>query len=407
MTYKRIWLVTELFYPEETAVAYIFTRIANHLSKSYKVSVICGPEYYDSNKDKFVDDIHVSKAIEIHRIKSLDLDKNLLFQRSIKLIILSLRIGSMMFRKISKGETVILSTNPAPLLIVARVIKYFKNFQLHILVHDVFPENTIPAKIFKNNKVVIFRILKYFFDKAYSCADHLIVIGRDMKEIISTKVNGSKTFPVISVVTNWSNPEKFKLIARKFDPNRIILQYAGNLGRVQGLEEILKAFRLSNNKNLCFNIRGSGALYSVIENIIKNSNSGNINLNGSFSRNDENEILADCDIGIVSLVDGMFGLGVPSKSYHLLSAGKPILYIGVPETEISCMVLENEIGWSLDIRNQIGMIEFFKNLSSIDSNTLMFMGQKARLLAENKYSEIRVLELLQLKIESVKTIGKN
>ena len=46
MERKKIWIVTELFYPEETAVAFIFTRIANYLSQSYKVCVICGPEYY-------------------------------------------------------------------------------------------------------------------------------------------------------------------------------------------------------------------------------------------------------------------------------------------------------------------------------------------------------------------------
>ena len=60
---KKIWIVTELFYPEETAVAYIFTRIANYLSSSYNVSVICGPEFYDNNKKEFVDCLLISNEI--------------------------------------------------------------------------------------------------------------------------------------------------------------------------------------------------------------------------------------------------------------------------------------------------------------------------------------------------------
>lgn len=402
MMRRRIWIVTELFYPEETAVAFIFTRIAQHLSKSYRVCVICGPEFYDTKKKTFIDKIELSGDIEIFRTKSLNLDKNLLIQRTIKITILSIRMGRLMCKYISKEDIVVLATNPALLLLFVRFIKYFKKFQLHILVHDVFPENAIPAKIFKNSKSVIYKILKFLFDRAYSSGDHLIVIGRDMKLVISNKINSSKDHPSISVVPNWSNPEVFSFINIEHkNANIINLQYAGNIGRVQGLKEILDAFRLSGNKHLCLNIRGTGALYSYIENYIIDFKLENISLNGGFSRNEENEILANCDIGIVSLSEGMFGLGVPSKSYHLLSAGKPILYIGEPDTEISKLVLEKEIGWSLDIRNQNEMIEFFKNLNSIDKDIYLKMGMKARALAEKEYSEPIILELFQSKIEAI------
>lgn len=399
---NKIWIVTELFYPEETAVAYIFTRIANYLSKSYKVSVICGPEFYDNNKRKFIDEVGISDAIEIFRIKSFSLDKNSLFQRTFKIMILSVQIGILMCKKISKGETVLLATNPSFLLLFVRFIKYFKKIKLHILVHDVFPENAIPARIFKNEKVVAFRIIKFLFDRAYACADHLIVIGRDMKEIMFNKVSHSKTRPSISIVPNWTNPEKFTVITNLTGGvDKLVLQYAGNIGRVQGLLELLDAFRICNNKNLYLILRGTGACYSDIENYIKEYKLENVDLKGSFSRNEENEILTNCDIGIVSLSKGMYGLGVPSKAYHLSSAGKPILYIGEPGTEISDMVLENDIGWSLDIKNQKKLIEFFRNLSSIDRYLLIKMGNKARLLAERDYNESTVLKLLQLKIESV------
>jgi len=403
MDKKNIWIVTELFYPEETAVAYIFTRIANYLSNSYQVKVICGPEFYDNNKKEFFDDLNISKGIEIFRTKSPNLNKNSLIQRTIKITIISLRMGLLMCRKIPKGEKVLLATNPAPLLLLVRIIQSYKKFQLHILVHDVFPENTIPAKIFKNDKSIVFKIIKHLFDKAYSCADHLIVIGRDMKEIISTKVNRFKTPPSISVVTNWSNPGKASLEnCNTNKTNKIILQYAGNIGRVQGIAELLDAFRLSNNEGLCLNFRGTGALHLFIENYIVKYNLENIYLDSGFSRNEESEILANCDIGIVSLSKGMYGLGVPSKSYHLLSAGKPILFIGEPNTEISLMVSENEIGWSLDVSNQNELIEFFNHLSLIDSGKLIEMGRKARQLANIQYNEPNILKLLQTKIESIK-----
>jgi hypothetical protein len=402
MTEKKIWIVTELFYPEETAVAFIFTRIANYLSNNYKVCVICGPEFYDYDKKQFTDVIGISNEIEIYRIKSFNFDKNSLLQRSLKILILSLQMGVLMCKKISKGETVILSTNPAPLLLSVRLIKLFKKNHIHILVHDVFPENAIPAKVFKDNKAITFKVIKFLFDRAYSSADHIIVIGRDMKNIIYNKISHFKNKPPISIVPNWSNPEKHSLVNYSLKKeNKLILQYAGNIGRVQGIMEILEAFRLSKNKGIFLSLHGTGALYSHIENYLKKFNLGNIELKGGFSRNEEIEILANCDIGIVSLSEGMFGLGVPSKAYHLLSAGKPILYIGEPNTEIYYMVLEKSIGWVLDIRNQAELIEFFDNISSIESDTLMDMGNRARILAEYEYSEPTILKLLQSKIESI------
>ncbi len=403
MKIRKIWIVTELFYPEETAVAYIFTRIADYLSKDYDVSVICGPEFYDIHKKTFIDSFIFSNHIEIYRIKSLNLNKNSLIQRTIKLISISFKLGYLMCKKIPENGLVILSTNPAPLLLLVSVIKYFRKFRLHILVHDVFPENTIPAKIFKNSKSFIFRTLKFFFDKAYSRADHLIVIGCDMKEIISKKVSPFKKQPLISIVPNWSHSTITPIINDNQGRKKMIkLQYAGNIGRVEGLIEVVDAFRLSNGKDLILNLRGTGALTVYFQNYISKFKCNNIFFSGGYSRNEENEILADCDIGIVSLSAGMFGLGVPSKTYNLLSAGKPILYIGEPGTEISKLVLENEIGWSLDIGDQNSLIEFFGNLNCIDRDVLVEMGKKARSLAENEYNESKILRLFQSKIELIK-----
>ncbi len=400
MKNNTIWIVTELFYPEETAVAFIFTRIANYLSKKYKVCVICGPEFYDNHKKDFIDRIDISPDIEVFRIKSFPLDKNSILQRTIKTGHLSLSMGFLMLRKISKGEAVLLGTTPSFLLLFVRYLKVFRRFRLHILVHDVFPENALPARIFKNEKAITFRIFKFLYDRAYSSADHLIVIGRDMKEVIIGKINSSKRKPKISIVPNWTNPEKVKPDSRSASNHNIVLQYAGNVGRVQGIMEILIAFKASNCKNVILKIRGTGAYFHEVKKYIDNSELSNVFLEGGFSRNEEYEILKNCDIGIVSLSYGMYGLGVPSKTYHLLSAGKPILYIGEPDTEVACIVKEKEIGWAIDIRRQDDIIEFFNNINLMDRNTLKNMGERARSLAHD-YSEDKILGLLQAEIESI------
>jgi glycosyltransferase involved in cell wall biosynthesis len=100
------------------------------------------------------------------------------------------------------------------LLLLIGLFKKFKQFQLHIPVHDVFHENTIPAGIFKNNKSILYKFIKTIFDKAYSQADHLIVLGRDMKDIIYKKVNRFHKNNLISIIPNWVDTSKIMPLSR-------------------------------------------------------------------------------------------------------------------------------------------------------------------------------------------------
>ena len=73
---KRLWIVSEFFYPDETATAYILTNIANALSEKYEVHVICGPK-----SSRIASVSHLKESIKIHRVRSFNLSKDKLFTR--------------------------------------------------------------------------------------------------------------------------------------------------------------------------------------------------------------------------------------------------------------------------------------------------------------------------------------
>ena len=88
-----------------------------------------------------------------------------------------------------KKENLLIITNPAPFIILAAILTKIKKANLKILVHDVFPENTISAGIFKSKKSLGYRFLQIIFSKAYSTAQKIIVCGRDMQDIFHKKIN--------------------------------------------------------------------------------------------------------------------------------------------------------------------------------------------------------------------------
>src|SRR5690606_28740639 len=90
-------------------------------------------------------------------------------------------------------------TNPFLLVVTLAIIRVFKKFDYVLLVHDVFPENALPAGM-TNPEGLVYKISKSVYDWAYAKADRLVVLGRDMQQVVNQKVNRSKE---VVVVENW------------------------------------------------------------------------------------------------------------------------------------------------------------------------------------------------------------
>jgi len=395
----KLWIVTEIFYPDQTSTAYILSKIANKMTEKYEVHVITTDTLYQKNSKISENYFKLEEAIEVVRIKSGSLNKNSLIQRSIRLFILSNLLYNELKRRVSSNEKVFIVTNPAPLLLKCANLKKKKNILLNILIHDVFPENTIPAGIIRSRNSFLFKLLSCRFNKAYGMADKLIVLGRDMKEVVEQKVLKSKHRPAITIIENWGDVDniipfvnKPELLDNRHQNGFLTIQYAGNIGRVQGLDSFLELFSYSNNKQLVLDLWGDGALTGSLKELVdtKGLNS-RVNFYGNYSRDEQNIVLNSMDIALVTLSDGMFGLGVPSKTYNILSAGKPILFIGDLNSEVALLIREESIGFCFSSYDKKGIIDFLNGLTPSYFPQLAEMGNRARIVAENKYSENSIL----------------
>ena len=139
--------------------------------------------------------------------------------------------------------------------------------------------------------------------------------------------------------------------------DKIIFQYAGNMGRVQGLLDLLKIIGQINNDQLAFYFVGEGAVKEEMINYVNSFKISNVYFGNAYSRDEQISVLNQADCAFVSLAQGMYGLGVPSKTYNILAAGKPILYIGEENSEINLLVKENNIIYSF-----ICWVFYFKNI---------------------------------------------
>ena len=351
---KSLYIISELFPPDETSTSYILGEIANACAIEYEVHVVCGPEVYDSRKA--ADTTHpfyLDPAITLHRVEGAGTDKNRLSGKALSFFLMSHRLMRMAKSLIKEGDKVLLVTNPAPLVLKMANFRSRRSFELTLLVHDVFPENTVPAGI--RIPGWIYRMVKDRFDKAYRQVDRFITLGRDMAEVVRRKAGNDAR---VAVVENWAQSESIS--PKPFPGLPIKVGYAGNIGRVQGLEQYIQG--VPDGVELHF--YGTGALEKKLQAL----NLHNVFFHGPYFRSQQQDILGSCHAGLVTLQEDMYGLGVPSKAYNIMAAGRPIIYLGPVNGEIGLTIKENRIGylgwpkeWDMKQMQEIG--ERARNLS--------------------------------------------
>jgi glycosyltransferase involved in cell wall biosynthesis len=261
-----------------------------------------------------------------------------------------------------RRDVVFSGTNPALTLLFIAVLKRVVGFKWLLLVHDVFPENLVAADIMPT-RALSYRVLKRLFDVAYSSADMLIAIGRDMLELLTVKTRRPRN---IVYVPNWVDPADVFPQARLSSPllqdrdwqDKVVFQYFGNFGRVQGLHNVLQALRHVKNPRAAFIFIGSGSEEAAIARFIYDNPSIDVVRKPAVTIADTNLGLSACDVAIVPLAIGVKGLAVPSKAYFSLAADKPILVVSESGSELHRLLLEEKsIGWFCESGNPVALGE--------------------------------------------------
>lgn len=128
---QTLWIISELFPPEETSTGYIMGEIANAMTQKYEVKVICGPAVYDSQKMQNVNNkTVVHEHIEVYHVDAVPENKNSKISRIKKFLLMSWRMYRVAKKHIRKGDHVLMVTNPFPLVVLMGHLRRHRKFEL-------------------------------------------------------------------------------------------------------------------------------------------------------------------------------------------------------------------------------------------------------------------------------------
>jgi glycosyltransferase involved in cell wall biosynthesis len=262
-------------------------------------------------------------------------------------------------------------TNPPILPLVAIAMARLKGAKTVLLAHDVYPDVLVPTG-FTNKESFLFRIFDNLMSFVFRSMDAIIVLGRDMKERIQTKLPNEYT--KIFVIPNWSDDSitsdpiaESKMRERLGLTNKFVVQYSGNIGRTHGVDTILRAAEIlekSDAVNIHWLICGWGGQRKKAERTIADKKLSSVTLLEPFPRDELNEFLNCCNVSIISFIPGMAGISVPSRMYNVLASGKPIIAVAEPNSELSLLISESETGWRVDPEDHIELARLVGSLAT-------------------------------------------
>jgi glycosyltransferase involved in cell wall biosynthesis len=155
---------------------------------------------------------------------------------------------------------------------------------------------------------------------------------------------------------------------------------------------VAAASALRDRTDIHFVFLGDGAKRRWLETTTKENGLPNVTILDPRPRSEQTNFLNACDVGIVSLIGKMKGVSMPSRTYNILAAGKPVLAIADPGSEVALVVDEENIGLTV---SPDGVDEFIKavlDLAARPAAELREMGGRARKAAEAKYSLAAAIE---------------
>jgi len=399
MSNPGILIVTEVFFPEEFNINDVALQWK---SRGYDVGVLTVvPTYpesvvFDGYQNKFYQK-EIWQGINIYRVKSVTGYSKSLIKKLLKYFVFMIG-GTVAALFLGKKYDCVLGFNTGPLTAMLPVIVVRKLYKKPVTLwtQDVWPDS-VYAYGFKKNKILSF-FLNKFVKFVYQNIDNIAISCKGFESKLQLYVKNDLIF---NYLPNWAinldmslNPERLS------KSTRVHFTFTGNIGKVQNLENIIKAFNDLNeelSKVAQLNIIGDGSELKKLKAI---SATDNIIFYGRRPRSEMIKYYKASDFLIISLIDKpIFSVTVPGKFQTYISAKKPILAIINGDT--ADIVKDNNLGLVANPSDIKSIKNIFIKAIGTDKDVLVEFTKNCDRLSQGVFNKDVIIDrLLNLTIRS-------
>jgi len=273
------------------------------------------------------------------------------------------------------------STPPTQGLLCGLVKKRLKVPFIYNL-QDIFPDSLVNAKMTKKGSL-IWKIGRKIEDFTYRSADKIIVISEDFKRNIMEKGVPEEK---IVIVPNWVDTGAVYPVERQdnilfdrynLDRSKFYICYSGNIGHSQNLELLLEAAKRLKKElpDVHIVLIGEGAAKADLEKTVAEEKLDNVTILPFQPYEEIAHVFSLGDAGLIMSKPGIGGSSVPSKTWSIMAAERPVLTSFDMDSEMFRLIDSVGCGVCADASDVEALLEAVRTLYN-DRDAAKEMGKK-------------------------------
>lgn len=247
-------------------------------------------------------------------------------------------------------DCIYLASTPPIQGMLGAFIKKFRGIPFVYNLQDIFPDSLFNNGL-ANKGGILWKIGRVIENFTYKHADKIIVISEDFKKNIMAKGVPEEK---IVVVYNWVDQNAVVNVDREnnklfdkynLDRSKFYIEYSGNIGLSQNMDMLLEVMEelQASHPDINLALVGEGAYKAQAEKIVADKQLKNVVMLPFQPYEDISYVFSLGDVGLVISKPGTGAASVPSKTWSIMSASRPVL-ANFDENELKDILAGNECG---------------------------------------------------------------
>ena len=248
---------------------------------------------------------------------------------------------------------------------------------------DIFPDSLANTGYAKRGGL-LWKIGRKIEDMTYRNSDLIVVISEDFKKNILAKGVPEEK---IVMIRNWVDENAVVDVPRSENPlfdtygldrEKFYVCYSGNIGMTQNMDMLLDVAKsLQENENIGFILVGEGAYKKQVEEKIAADGITNVSLMPFQPYEQISQVFSLGDCGLIISKKGVGSNSVPSKTWSVMSASRPVLASFDKGSELDDIVTASNCGICVDANDADAFREAILCLAA-DKAACTEMGKNGR-----------------------------
>lgn len=393
----HIVLLNQAFFPDVVATAQMSKDLADELvAKGHTVTAIASRSIYGKSGATLPTQETLPNGIQVHRVGFSLFGRAGTLLRVLDFGFFYL-LAAIKLLTIRRPDVVVGFSTPPYIALLTIINRWLRGSKAVYWAMDLYPDVIVASGMLKESSFLT-RILDWFHRALVRHADATVVLGRCMLDKVTSKA-GPAAASKVRFIPVWADEAGIESIPRETNTLRkewncgdaFTLMYSGNFGHGHDAATLMEAMKRLKHRTAAdasgvrFIFVGGGKRRKEIETFIANEAISIASYHDYQPRNRLAESLSVGDIHIISLLEGMEGLIVPSKCYGIMAASRPAIFIGNPASEIARVLSENDCGIVVRQGDADGLVAAIESLAA-DPARARTMGARGRKVFESAYS---------------------